>query len=267
MASSTRQALVAAKEAQTPLLASADLKFATELFAVSAALAESAQLRGILSDPSADADAKSKLSSSIFGKAVSAANLKFVNGLFGLRWSSGRDLVEAVETLAIRAAASVAAKNKELDTVEAQIFAFRHAVDSDSELQFALANKSASDEAKAKLVKDLLGKSVSDAAELLIRSAVLGAGRRRVYVVLERFGKQVSEFAERLVATVSVAAPISKAQVEKLESVLTAKYHHPIRINLVIDPELIGGVRVQLTGDIIDGSLSNRLQKAKLQLA
>ncbi|MEI6590543.1 MAG: F0F1 ATP synthase subunit delta [Actinomycetes bacterium] len=267
MASSTRQALIVAKEAQSPLLATADLKFASELFAVSSALSESVQLRGILSDPSAESDAKSKLSTSIFGKAVSASTLKFLNNLFGLRWSSGRDLVEAIETLAIRAAASVAAKKKELDDVEAQIFAFRHAVDSDSELQFALANKAASDDAKSKLVKALLGKKVSDVAELLIRSAVLGAGNRRVYVVLEQFGKQVSEFAERLVATVSVAAPISKSQVEKLESVLAAKYHHPVRINLVIDPELIGGMRVQLAGDIIDGSLSNRLQKAKLQLA
>ena len=267
MARSTRKALAAAKEVQTPLLASADLKFATELFAVCAALAESAQLRGILSDPSAESEAKSKLSTSVFAKSVSTDTLKFVNKLFGYRWSTGRDLVEAIETLAIRAAASVAAKGKALDTLEAEIFAFRNAVDSDSELQFALANKSASDEAKAKLVKDLIGKNASDAAKLLIRNAVLGAGPRRVYIVLEHFGKQVSDFAERLVATVSVAAPISKSQVEKLESVLSAKYHHPVRINLVIDPELIGGVRVQLADDIIDGSLSNRLQKAKLQLA
>ena len=267
MASSTRQALAAAKAAQNPLLASADLKFATELFAISAALAESAQLRSILSDPSADVEAKSKLSTSIFGKAVSASTLKFVNGLFGYRWSTGRDLVEAFEALAIRAAASFAAKKKDLEKLESQIFAFRNAVDSDSELQFALANKAASDEAKIKLVKDLLGSKSSEVAQLLIERAVVGSGRRRVYSVLEQYGKLVAEFAERLVATVSVAAPISKSQVEKLEVTLSAKYHHPVSINLVIDPELIGGVRVQLADEIIDGSLSNRLQKAKLQLA
>ena len=59
MASSTRQSLAAAKEALTPLLAKADLKFAEEIFAVGAAIAESSQLRSILSDPSAEAKAKS----------------------------------------------------------------------------------------------------------------------------------------------------------------------------------------------------------------
>ena len=267
MASATRHALAAAKAGISPLLSSADLKFASELFAVSATLAESAQLRGILSDPSAEQDAKNKLASAIFAKSVSASTLKFVNTLFGYRWSSGRDLVESVELLAIYAAASVAAKAKRLDSVEAEIFAFRNAVDSDAELQFALANKMASESAKLALVNALIKKSVSDESALLIRSAVVGARNRRVSRVLELFGKQVSEFAERLVATVSVAAPISKSQVEKLEKILSDRYQHPIRVNVEIKPELIGGVRVQLAGDIIDGSLSDRLHKAKLQLA
>ena len=59
MASSTRQSTAAAKEALTPLLAKANLKFAEELFAIGSAVASSAQLRSILSDPSAEAKAKS----------------------------------------------------------------------------------------------------------------------------------------------------------------------------------------------------------------
>jgi F-type H+-transporting ATPase subunit delta len=267
MASSTRQSLAAAKEAQQKLLGSADIKFASELFAIAAALNESAQLRGILSDPSAEADAKTKLSSAILGKAVSADTLKFANALFAYRWSSGRDLVDSIELLAIRAAASVADKAKKLDEVESQVFAFRHAVDSDSDLQFALASKRAGAESKLKLVDALTGKKVNDIAGLLIRNAVLGARRRRLSAVLELYGQQLSEFANRLVATVSVAAPISKSQIENLEKALTGKYKQPIRVNLEIDPNLIGGVRVQIAGDVIDGSLSNRLKQAKLQLA
>jgi F-type H+-transporting ATPase subunit delta len=267
MASSTRQSLSAAKAAQQKLLAAADPKFAGELFAVAGALSDSAQLRGILSDPSAEADAKLKLSSAIFGKSVSKETLAFANVLFGYRWSSARDLVDSIELLAIRAAAAVATKAKSLDEVEAQVFAFRHAVDSDSELQFALASKTADADAKLKLVNALLGKKVNDIAAMLIRSAVIGVRRRRLSNVLELYGKQLSEFADRLVATVSVAAPISSTQIQKIEKALTEKYKQPVRVNLEIHPELIGGVRVELAGDVIDGSLSNRLQKAKLQLA
>ncbi|MTA59165.1 MAG: F0F1 ATP synthase subunit delta, partial [Actinobacteria bacterium] len=67
MASSTRQSLAAAKTALNPLLAKADLKFAEEIFAIGAAVASSSQLRSILSDPSAEAKAKSGALTAVFG--------------------------------------------------------------------------------------------------------------------------------------------------------------------------------------------------------
>ena len=69
MASSTRQSLAQAKEALEPLLAKADLKFAEEIFAIGAAVASSSQLRSILSDPSAEVNAKSGALNAVFGKS------------------------------------------------------------------------------------------------------------------------------------------------------------------------------------------------------
>ena len=152
MASSTRQSLAAAKEALTPLLAKADLKFAEEIFVIGAAVASSAQLRSILSDPSAEAKAKSGALTAVFGKGVSASALEFSNSLVALRWSTGQDLVAAFEQLAVFTVAAIAAKAKNLSNVESEIFAFQTAVDSDQELQFALGNNAASVQAKVALV-------------------------------------------------------------------------------------------------------------------
>ena len=143
MASSTRQSLAAAKEALTPLLAKADLKFAEEIFAIGAAVASSSQLRSILSDPSAEAQAKSGALTAVFGKSVTASALEFANSLVGLRWSTGQDLVAAFEQLAVFTVAAIAAKGKTLSNVESELFAFQTAVDSDQELQFALGNNAA----------------------------------------------------------------------------------------------------------------------------
>ena len=71
MASSTRQALAAAKEAISPLLGKADLRFAEELFTVGAAIASSIQLRNLLSDPSGEEKSKQGALAAVFGKAIS----------------------------------------------------------------------------------------------------------------------------------------------------------------------------------------------------
>lgn len=267
MASSTRQSLAAAKESLDSVLAKADLKFAEEIFSIGSAVADSAQLRGILSDPSAEAKAKSGALNAVFGKSVSKAALEFADRLVALRWSSGSDLVGAFEQLGVYSVAALAAKGKSLENVEADLFAFQQALDSDHDLQGALNNKQAPTDVKLELVAALLKGKVSAESTLLIRRAVSGARRRRVSLVLESFGKQVSAYADRLVATVTVAQPLSASQLKRLESVLSNAYGAGIRINVEEDPAILGGLKVQVAGQIIDGSLSSRLNQAKMQLA
>ncbi len=267
MASSTRQALFAGKEAIKPLLASADLNFAAELFSIAEAIASSVQLRNILSDPSAENAAKQGALIAVFGKSASKSAVEFVTSLVSLRWSTGRDLVSGIEQLAVYAVASIAAADNSISTLEAQLFSVRQIIDSDQELQFALSSKTASDASKLALVETLVGKKVSQAASLLVRNAVLIARRERVSVVLEQFGKQVSAVAARLVATVTVAAPLDAKQLERLGAALANNYGQALQLNIEIDPTLIGGLRVQVADEIIDGSLSSRLNEARLQLA
>lgn len=267
MASSTRQSLAAAKATIAPLLNKADLNFAEELFAIGAAVASSTQLRSILSDPSADEKVKSGALNAVFGKNVSEGAIGFATVLVGLRWSSGQDLVRAFEELAVFAVSAIASASKSLPAVESQLFAFKQAVDSDQDLQFALGDRLATDEAKLSLIDTLTKGKISPEAAVLIRRSVTGARARRVALVLEQFGKQVSAFAERLVATVTVAAPISDGQLAKLEQTLAKSYGQSLKINIEVDPAILGGIKVQVAGEILDGSLASRLTSARLQLA
>ena len=267
MASATRQSIAKGKQLLQPLLAGADLKFATELFDLGAVLASSSQLRGILSDPSAESDAKKGVVNAVFGKNVSPASLEFLTSLVALRWSRPRDLVVAIEHLGVHAVASIAAANAEIAEVESSLFAFHQAITTDSELQFALADKNAPSNAKAALADALTAGKTSAEAALLIRSAVTAPGKRRASVVLGEFAKQVAEFAERLVAVVTVANKIDASQLERIEKTLSANYGRPMTVNLKVDPSILGGVRIQIAGDVIDGSVATRLQAAKLQLA
>ena len=65
-----------------------------------------------------------------------------------------------------------------------------------------------------------------------------------------------------MIALVRVAAPITPAQLERLTTSLTSKVGQPVRINVEIDPSVIGGVSVKFADEIVDGSVSNRLAGA-----
>ena len=267
MASSTRQALASAKAALQPLLAKADLNFASELFAVSNTIASSAQLRNLLSDPSAEVNAKSGAVAAVFAKSVSAEVLSFVTSLVALRWSKGSDLVASLEQLSVHAVASIAAASGNIQQLSNEVFAFQQAIEGDSELQFALAAKSASAEARTALVNKLLAGKASPEGALLIQQAVVQAGKRRASRVLELFAKLVAQVANSLVAKVTVAQELSAQQQERLQAALAKTYGSAIKLNIEHDASLIGGLRVQIADQIIDGSLASRLNQARLSLA
>ena len=267
MASSTRQALAAAKEALAPKAAKADIKFAEEIFAIGAAIGSSVQLRNILSDPSGEQKAKAGALQAVFGKAVSKDALEFATNLSGYRWSKGGDLVAAFTQLGVFTIASIVSKDKKLAELESELFAFNQALASDRDLQQAFSSRQATLDAKLALIESLTTKKVSDAAAVLLRNAVINSKNVRLAVVLDGFIKQVSAFASRLVANVTVASELSKSQLERLEKTLAKTYGQEINLNVAIDPSILGGVKVQVAGEIIDGSVVARLNQAKMQLA
>jgi F-type H+-transporting ATPase subunit delta len=64
-----------------------------------------------------------------------------------------------------------------------------------------------------------------------------------------------------------VASPLEQAQLDRLEKVLAKTYGQELNLNVEIDPSVLGGVKVQVSGEIIDGSVATRLNQARMQLA
>jgi F-type H+-transporting ATPase subunit delta len=260
MGSATTQALAASAQA---LAATKDLNLdsAAELFSAARAIGESAQLSGALADPTAPAEARTALVASVFGGA-SASVKSLLTAVAGERWSSASDLVDGVEELAIRAAAAAAE-----DDVAGELFGFSRVVAANPELELALGSRLGDAPAKAELVQQVLGSSVSPATVLIASSLVRQSRERRVRQLFSRAIDIVSAQAGRTVATVYTAAPIAAAQQTRLRDALARRYGGEISINQVIDPEVVGGLRVQIADDVIDGSISARLAELRQKLA
>jgi F-type H+-transporting ATPase subunit delta len=117
------------------------------------------------------------------------------------------------------------------------------------------------------LVKALIGSKAHLVTQALINQAVGSARGRRVAVVIDQFAKQVAAYGQSLVATVTVSKALDQSQIERLRSTLAGTYGQQVSLNVEIDPSILGGMVVQIAGEIIDGSVSTRLQNLKLQLA
>ena len=61
--------------------------------------------------------------------------------------------------------------------------------------------------------------------------------------------------------------PLSAAQRERLEKSLSGQYGRTIRINEVVDQSSLGGMRVHIGDEIIDGTIANRITDLRLRLA
>jgi len=261
--SATRQALVAASAA-LDAADGVDLPTAEQLLDASRSISGSAQLRAILADQSTDADTKKQAVRLVFGRALTPTAVSLLETVAGERWSTPDDLVGGVEELGIRAAAQSAGSGA---AIEAELFAFGRAVSTDPRLELAVGSKLGAVDQKVGLVVRLLGDKVSAQTLAIVRHIVALPRGRRIGAALRYAASVVAEQAGLAVATITSARPIGAEQLQRLQRGLSNTYGRELRINAVVDPALIGGLRVQVGDGVIDGSVASRLSELRLQLA
>ncbi|PZQ91835.1 MAG: F0F1 ATP synthase subunit delta [Leifsonia xyli] len=256
---------VAVEAATQRLAASTGVTLVTgeQLLAVARAIESSTQLRAVLADPSIPAAEKSGLIGRIFPQ-LDATAARVLGGVVESRWSNPAELIDGIEQLGIRAIAIAAGPDA---GIEDEIFAFGRAVTSDHELELAVGSKLGTAEAKAALVDALLGGKAQAGTVAIVRHLVQSPRGRRIGELLSLAASAVADVAGAVVATVTSATRPSAAQLATLEKALGARYGRALRINLITDPTIVGGLRVQIGDDVIDGTVASRLAELRIRLA
>ena len=265
---SSRQSLLAARTALDAAVKGVDAQAAstlsTELFFIANVLGSNIAVRRALTDPSRDAQAKGAFIKDLLASKVGAAALGLLTEISALRWSGAKDLVQVIEQLAIEAEASAANISGELDRVEDEIFTAATAFAGSSELRKAVTSDATN--AKTALVAEVLKNASSSTVKLV--SQMVNAWRgRSIEAAFADYQWALAARRNRVIALVRVATPLSQAQLDRLTTSLTSKVGQPVRINIEIDPTVLGGVSVKFADEIVDGSVSNRLAGAARALA
>ncbi|WP_441250245.1 F0F1 ATP synthase subunit delta [Kitasatospora sp. McL0602] len=269
MIGASREALAAGRQNLDSLTddTSVDVvKLAEELTAVTALLDREVSLRRVLTDPSRSGQDKAQLVGSLLAGQVSGETVDLVSGLVRSRWSGGRDLVDTVEELSAYAEIIAAEKAGTLDDVEDELFRFGRIVSGSHELRSALTEPKAGKADKAALIAKLLGGRANAATGRLVTALVTNPRGRSLEQGLESYSKLAAARRDRVVARVTTAVPLSDSQKERLSGALGRLYGRQVHLNIDIDPQVRGGVRVQIGDEIIDGTVSSRLEGARQAL-
>ncbi|WP_172383827.1 F0F1 ATP synthase subunit delta [Streptomyces sp. MNP-20] len=266
----SREALAAARERLDALTDNTAVdagRLADELAAVTALLDREVSLRRVLTDPAQAGEAKAELAGRLLGGKVGGETADLVAGMVRSRWSASRDLVDALEELADVADLTAAQKSGALDTVEDELFRFGRIVASSTELRAALTDRAATATAKSELLRSLLGGKAAATTERLVERLVTVPRGRSLEAGLESLSKLAADRRERMVAVVTSAVPLSDPQKQRLGAALAKIYGRQMHLNLDVDPEVLGGIRVQVGDEVINGSIADRIEDAHRRMA
>ena len=239
-------------------------KVGEDLFGTADLLRAEPGLRRVATDVSIPGEAKAGLVRDVLSGKVSDEALEVVTTAVAQRWTAARDLADAIEQLGVVSVVRSAAD--QADRLEDELFAVAQLVQGNPDLREALSDPARSRKDKSGLVSGLLAEKVLPATVSLVQQSLSGS-HRTVGVALAAYQKAAAEVREQRVATVRVARPLAASERERLQAVLSRTYGRTVHLNVVVDPEVIGGIRVDIGDDVIDGTVASRLDDAGRKLA
>lgn len=234
------------------------------LFAFAGLLRSEPALRRTATDMSLAGPAKTALVEGILAGKVDDGARRIAGSSVARRWTASRDLADTLEHLSV--VATVRSTGDEAGRLADELFAVAQLVKANPDLRDALADPARSTADKGGLVESLLSGKVLGATQVLVTRALAGT-YRTVGVALAEFQKVAAEVHGERVATVHVATALSDADRQRLQDALSRSYGRQVHLNVVVEPALLGGLRVEIGDDVIDGTVVARLDAARRQLA
>ena len=236
-----------------------------DLFRAAALLRSEPALRRAVTDVSTPAEAKASLVHGLLEGKVGAPALDLLAQAVALRWVAARDLADALEHLGVVAVVRSAGRRESVRLSD-ELFIIGQVVEESADLRIALSDPVRSTEDKRELLRRLLEQRALPATVALVEQALAGSFRS-FHAAITEYQKVAAATQGEGVALVRVARDLSEGERSRLEQALSTQYGRPVHLNIQVDASLLGGMRVEIGDDVIDGAVVSRLDDARRRLA
>ena len=159
----------------------------------------------------------------------------------------------------------VAQEQDALDDVHDQLGEFADALDESRELQMFFFSPYFSSEEK----KDAISKILDGADEHFVRFLELLAERHRMPVLFRirrEFDALWAEENRLLPVTITSAVELDRSTVKKIQKEIEDQTGRKTELTTEVDPDVLGGLAVQVGNSIMDGTVRARLDRLRRQV-
>ena len=174
--------------------------------------------------------------------------------------------MEEIASVYARSLFEVAQEQDKLDTVRDELGEFADALDGSRELQVFLFSPYFSTAEKI----EGLDKAISGGDETVVNFLKLLIEKHRMPVIF-RIRAELDQLWEEenrmLPVTVTSAVELDKGTVKQIGDRIAEQTDRTVDLSSEIDPDILGGIIVQVGNSVLDASIRNRLENFRKQVA
>ena len=236
-------------------------RIGNELFTITKVLDDSIQLERALTDPSRPVADKVAVLKELLGDNAHPMTMEIMTDLVSRRWSRARDIANAVEDFGVDAMMYYADATDATLQVSIELSELHSALLNLPVVRAKLYDYQATSEARVKLFREVFsGKTLNKVTMRLAEHATCNLRRRRYLETIQWLINKFSRHMGESMVTVTTATPLKKEQIKRLVEVYSAKVRRQVHINSVVDPTVLGGMRIQVGDEVTDNTVVAQLQ-------
>lgn len=236
-------------------------RIGNELFTITSVLDHNIQLERAFTDPSRPVEDKVAVLKTLIGEQSHPLTMEIMSDLVSRRWSRVSDIANAVEDFGVDGMMYYADYTNATLQVSIELAQLHSALLNLPVVRSKLYDATVPAEARIKLLYSLIGDAdFNQVTKRLAEHATCNLRNRRYLQTIQWLINKLSRHMGESMVTVTTAKPLTDEQVDKLVAVYSAKTGHPVHINSVVDPTVMGGMRIQVGDEVTDNTVVAQLQ-------
>ena len=236
-------------------------RIGNELFVITSLLDGNVRIERALTDVSRPLEDKVAVLNTLLGDQVHPMTMEIMTEVVKRRWSRAADIANAVEDFGVDAMMYYADATDSTLQVSIELAELHSALLNTPVVRAKLYDETVPSEARVKFFHELFdGKGLNRVTMRLAEHATENLRRRRYLETIQWLINKLSRHMGESMVIVTTATPLKQEQIDKLIAVYSKKIGRAVHINSVVDPSVLGGMRVQVGDEVTDNTVVAQLE-------